>query len=71
MGLVHHKAVDLVRRETAHQRRQVAETARRVVEEPARALDQAVAAWDSVRAAEVRAALVELSPAQREAIRPA
>lgn len=68
LGLTHHKAVDAVRRETAHQRRQVAEAARKAVEEPRSAEDPAAAAWGRLRAERLRSVLGELPAGQREAI---
>jgi RNA polymerase sigma-70 factor (ECF subfamily) len=67
LSLTHHKAVDLVRRETAEQRRQNAQAVQQAVEQPA-GEDPAVAAWREIQAAEVRAALLELPEAQRRAL---
>jgi RNA polymerase sigma factor (sigma-70 family) len=67
LGLTHHKAVDLVRRETAQHRRQEAHTAQRALDPPPDQ-DPATAACDGARAAEVRAALTELPEAQRHAV---
>ncbi len=67
LGLTHHKAVDLVRREIAEQRRQGAQAAQQVVSSPPRE-DPASLAWEQMQAAEVRAALAELPPAQRQAL---
>jgi RNA polymerase sigma factor (sigma-70 family) len=67
LGLTHHKAVDLVRRETAQQRRQNAHAAQQVFDPPADS-DPATAAWQGVRAAEVRSALGDLTDAQRETV---
>ncbi|HEY1618602.1 MAG TPA: sigma-70 family RNA polymerase sigma factor [Streptosporangiaceae bacterium] len=67
LSLTHHKAVDLVRRETAEQRRQDAQAVRQAVEQPV-GEDAATAAWREIEAAEVRAALLELSEAQRKAL---
>jgi RNA polymerase sigma factor (sigma-70 family) len=67
LGLTHHKAVDLVRRETAQQRRQNAHAAQQAFDPPAPD-DPATAAWQGVRAAEVRSALGDLPGPQREAL---
>jgi len=65
LGLTHHKAVDLVRRETSQQRRQVAEAARCALDDVA-AGDPEAAAWTSLRGEQVRAALANLPAPQRE-----
>jgi RNA polymerase sigma factor (sigma-70 family) len=67
LGLAHHKAVDMVRRETAQQRRQHAQAAVQALE-PSAGADPAVAAWAGIQAAEVRAALAELPEPQRHAL---
>jgi RNA polymerase sigma factor (sigma-70 family) len=67
LGLTHHKAVDMVRRETAQQRRQNAQAAQQALDPPVEA-DPAAAAWAGIRAAEVRAALAELPEPQRHAL---
>jgi RNA polymerase sigma factor (sigma-70 family) len=67
LGLAHHKAVDLVRRETAQQRRQDAYAAQRTLDPPP-ATDPAVKAWAGIRADKVRAALAELPEPQRHAL---
>ena len=67
LGLTHHKAVDLVRRETAQQRRQSAQAAQQALDPPT-AADPEVAAWAGIRAAEVRTALAELPEPQRHAL---
>jgi RNA polymerase sigma factor (sigma-70 family) len=67
LGLTHHKAVDMVRRETAQQRRQNAQAAQQALDPPV-AADPAAAAWAGIRAAEVRAALGELPEPQRHAL---
>jgi RNA polymerase sigma factor (sigma-70 family) len=67
LGLTHHKAVDMVRRETAQQRRQNAQAAQQALEPP-EDTDPAAAAWSGIRAAEVRAALAELPEPQRHAL---
>jgi RNA polymerase sigma factor (sigma-70 family) len=67
LALAHHKAVDLVRRETAQQRRQDAHAAQRALDPPT-SPDPAAAAWAGIQADEVRAALAELPEAQRHAL---
>lgn len=67
LGLCHHKAVDAVRMETAHQRRQDARAAQSALDPPAGS-DPAAAAWAGIRAEEVRAALAELPEPQRHAL---
>lgn len=68
LGLVHHKAVDLVRRETAQQRRQNAHAAAQALDPPASTADPAVEAWAGIRAEKVRAALAQLPEPQRHAL---
>ena len=68
LGLTHHKAVDLVRRETAQQRRQAAWKAQRAVEPPPAADNPEATAIAGMRAEQVRAALAELPGPQREAL---
>jgi RNA polymerase sigma factor (sigma-70 family) len=67
LSLTHHKAVDLVRRETAEQRRQGAQAVQQTADPP-EGEDPAVAAWRDMQAAEVRAGLLELPEAQRRAL---
>jgi RNA polymerase sigma factor (sigma-70 family) len=67
LSLTHHKAVDQVRRETAEQRRLGAQAVQLAVDRPA-GEDPAAAAWSGMRAAELRAALLDLPDAQREAL---
>jgi RNA polymerase sigma-70 factor (ECF subfamily) len=67
LGLTHHKAVDLVRRETAEQRRQGAQAAQQTVRPPPDD-DPAAVAWSQMQAAEVRSALLELPEVQRRAL---
>ncbi len=62
LGLVHHKAVDAVRRERA------AANVSRKAPEPAPPPDPEEAGWVSDRRARVMRAVSALSPAQREAI---
>ncbi len=66
LALTHHKAVDLVRRETAEQRRQDAQAGRR--ETGSAGVDPAVAACEESAAGEVRAALLGLPENQRQAL---
>ena len=68
LGLTHHKAVDLVRRETAQQRRQDAHAVQQALDPPAAAPDPAAEAWAGIRAEKVRAALAELPEPQRHAL---
>lgn len=65
LALVHHKAVDAVRRETAHRRRSDAAAELWMSEVPQ---DVAELAADRVTDVRVRVALQDLSPAQREAL---
>ena len=67
LSMTHHKAVDLVRRETAEQRRHGAQAAQQAVA-PAADDDPAVIIWAQMRAAEVRAALARLPETQRQAL---
>lgn len=67
VALAHHKAVDLVRRETAQQRRQDAHAAQQALDPPEEN-DPGEAAWAGIRADQVRAALAELPSQQREAL---
>lgn len=68
LGLVHHKAVDLVRRETAQQRRQNAQAVQQAFDPPAPGSDPAAETWAGIRAGQVRAALAELPEPQRHAL---
>ena len=67
LALVHHKAVDAVRRETAQQRIATA-SVRGAVLQPASAPDTADLAADRSAAGVVRSAVTALPPAQRDAI---
>jgi RNA polymerase sigma factor (sigma-70 family) len=67
LGLTHHKAVDLVRRETAEQRRRAAQAVQQTVDPPA-SQDPASVAWTEIQAADIRAALLELPEVQRRAL---
>ncbi|MGH3395943.1 MAG: sigma-70 family RNA polymerase sigma factor [Streptosporangiaceae bacterium] len=66
LALTHHKAVDLVRRETAERRRMGAEADRQACRPPGE--DPAETAWNQIVAAEVRAALQELPEHQRRSL---
>lgn len=65
MGIVHHKAVDAVRREASVHRRE-----ENFAAEPQESSEDEVveAAWVAMRKSKVRAALAELSDVQREAL---
>jgi RNA polymerase sigma factor (sigma-70 family) len=67
LGLTHHKAVDMVRREAAEHRRQDAQAVAQTVNPPLGA-DPASVIWTEMQGAEVRAALLELPEAQRQAL---
>jgi RNA polymerase sigma-70 factor (ECF subfamily) len=67
LALVHHKAVDAVRRETAQQRIAAA-AVRGAVLQPASAPDTADLVADRTTAGSVRSAVTALPPAQRDAI---
>jgi RNA polymerase sigma factor (sigma-70 family) len=67
LGLTHHKAVDMVRREAAEHRRQTAQAVAQTVDPPVGA-DPAAVIWTEMQGAEVRAALLELPEAQRQAL---
>ncbi len=67
MGLVHHKAVDAVRRESA-QRRLATAAERLALVQPATAPDPADLAADRASAGSLRSAITSLPPAQRDAI---
>ncbi len=66
LSLTHHKAVDLVRRETSQRRRQDAHAAQQLVEEHEN--DPAAISWQQMQAADVRKAVSELPEGQREAL---
>jgi RNA polymerase sigma factor (sigma-70 family) len=68
LALVHHKAVDAVRREESQRRRRALAEEARVLDEPLAARDVEDDALTRVVSQQVRAALGELSPAQREAL---
>ena len=65
MGIVHHKAVDIVRREASVHRREETFAAD---DSDSRDDEVVEAAWISMRRDTVRAALSKLSPVQREAL---
>ena len=67
LALVHHKAVDAVRRETA-QRRLAAAAGKQALVQPATTPDTADLAVDRSTAGSVRTAVTALPPAQRDAI---
>ena len=68
LAMVHHKAVDAVRREESHRRRQVRAEEDLALSEPNQVADVAEEAWAGVVAGRVRAALHTLPEAQREAL---
>lgn len=67
LSMTHHKAVDLVRRETAQQRRHAAHAAQQAVDPPV-VDDPAAIIWNEIRATEVRAALGRLPEVQRQTL---
>ena len=68
LAVVHHKAVDAVRREESQRRRQAKAEDEMALEEPMAARNVEDDAWTRVVAEQVRAALGELAPLQREAL---
>jgi len=66
VGVTHHKAVDLVRREASQRRRQNVQAALRSLDPPGH--DPAEEAWAAIQAETVRAALAELPAGQRHAL---
>src|SRR3954468_5280935 len=68
LAMVHHKAVDAVRREESHRRRQARAEADLALTVPIVAEDVEDAAWTRVVSARVRVALAVLPTAQREAL---
>jgi RNA polymerase sigma factor (sigma-70 family) len=68
MAMVHHKAVDAVRREESHRRRQTRAEDDLVLSTPTSTRDVEDEAWSRVVADEVRTALGGLSGPQREAL---
>ena len=68
LAVVHHKAVDAVRREESQRRRQTLAQEDLALDEPMAARDVEEEAWTRVVAAQVRSALGALSGPQREAL---
>jgi RNA polymerase sigma-70 factor (ECF subfamily) len=68
LAVVHHKAVDAVRREESQRRRQTAAEEELALDEPMARRDVEEEAWSRVVADEVRSALGALNPLQREAL---
>lgn len=68
MAMVHHKAVDAVRREESQRRRQALAEDDLVLSAPTSARDVEDEAWTRVVSEKVRIALGALSPPQREAL---
>jgi len=68
LAVVHHKAVDAVRREESQRRRQTMAEEEMALDEPMARRDVEDEAWTRVVAEEVRAALGALNPLQREAL---
>ena len=68
LAMVHHKAVDAVRREESHRRRQTRAEEDLALSAPTAARDVEDEAWSRVVADRVRVALAVLPSAQREAL---
>jgi RNA polymerase sigma-70 factor (ECF subfamily) len=68
LAVVHHKAVDAVRREESQRRRTVQAGDELVLAEPMATRDVDEEAWSRVRAEQVRSALGALTAPQREAL---
>jgi RNA polymerase sigma factor (sigma-70 family) len=68
LAMVHHKAVDAVRREESHRRRRTRAEDDLALTAPTQTTDVADAAYERVVAGRVRAALHALPEAQREAL---
>ena len=68
LAMVHHKAVDAVRREESHRRRTARAEEDLALTAPTQITDVADAAWQRVVGGRVRAALHALPEAQREAL---
>ena len=68
MAMVHHKAVDAVRREESHRRRRARAEEDLVLSAPTQTTDVEDAAWQRLVAERVRTALHELPAPQREAL---
>jgi RNA polymerase sigma factor (sigma-70 family) len=68
LAVVHHKAVDAVRREESQRRRQAQAEDAMVLDEPVARRDVEEEAWQRVEAERVRTAMGALSQPQREAL---
>jgi RNA polymerase sigma-70 factor (ECF subfamily) len=68
LAMVHHKAVDAVRREEAHRRRSARAEDDLALSAPTQTTDVEDAAWELIVAARVRTALQALPAPQREAL---
>jgi RNA polymerase sigma factor (sigma-70 family) len=68
LAMVHHKAVDAVRREESHRRRRSRAEDDLVLAAPTQTTDVEDAAWQRIVADRVRSALHELPAPQREAL---
>jgi RNA polymerase sigma factor (sigma-70 family) len=68
LAVVHHKAVDAVRREESQRRRQTMAEEEMALDEPMARRDVEDEAWTRVVADQVRTALGRLNPLQREAL---
>jgi RNA polymerase sigma-70 factor (ECF subfamily) len=68
LAMVHHKAVDAVRREESHRRRQARAEDDLVLSAPTQTTDVEDTAWQRLVAERVRTALHALPPPQREAL---
>jgi RNA polymerase sigma factor (sigma-70 family) len=68
LAMVHHKAVDAVRREESHRRRRARAEDDLVLSAPTQTTDVEDAAWERLVAARVRTALHALPAPQREAL---
>src|SRR4051812_7399078 len=68
LAVVHHKAVDAVRREESQRRRQALAQQDLLLEAPVSTRDVDEEAWTRVVAEQVRTAMAGLSPSQREAL---
>ncbi|TYP84939.1 RNA polymerase sigma-70 factor (ECF subfamily) [Blastococcus xanthinilyticus] len=68
LAVVHHKAVDAVRREESQRRRQARAEDEAVLDAPVAVRDVADDAWSRVVAEQVRSALGELPESQKEAL---
>jgi len=68
LAMVHHKAVDAVRREESHRRRRARAEDDLVLSEPTQTTDVEDTAWQNLVAERVRSALHSLPAPQREAL---